>query len=299
MKGIDVSLWNGNINWAKVAKTDVDFAIIRCADSKRVDDPNFEKNTKGCEKYNIPYGVYLYSTATSTTKAMNEACQALRMCQNHKLKFPIYYDMEHPTQARLSKKKRGQIAKTFLSIVSDAGYKVGVYANLNWWNNYLPSSVASNSEWYKWVAAYRNTCEYKGTYQMWQCTSLGRVNGIKGGVDLNFWIGKYSAKKLASNQGYVTVVPDKTSVKKITVGRKKLTVKWGGVQYAKGYRIQYSTSKTFKNYKKKTTTNKSITIKGLKAKKKYYVRVKPFNIDSIGEKVYAGGFGKALCCRAK
>lgn len=299
MRGIDVSAWNGVINWKKVAKSDVDFAIIRCYDSKKIDDKYLERNIKGCEKYKIPYGIYLYSTATTTTQAMNEACNALRLCQGHTLKFPIFYDMEHFTQARLSKKKIAQIAETFLNIIDENGYDAGVYSNLNWWNNKHSKSVANNKKWFKWVAAYRSTCEYKGSYKMWQCTSTGHVKGISGYVDLNFCMGKYDPDKNESNQSFTTIIPDETKIKSTSRGSRKISLKWKSVKHAKGYRVQYSLSKGFTSYKAKTTVNKSLTIKGLKSNKTYYVRVKPFNIDSIGEKIYAQTFSDVASVKTR
>ena len=117
MKGIDVSKWNGNINWKKVAASDVDYAIIRCGFGDNYtsqDDKYWETNVKGCEDNNIPYGVYIYSYAQSVSQAKSEAKHVLRLVENHKLNFPIYLDVEEDDQAKLSKSKLTDIINTFV-----------------------------------------------------------------------------------------------------------------------------------------------------------------------------------------
>ena len=116
MKGIDVSEWNGDINWAKVAKSDVDYAIIRCGHGDNYeyqDDIYFKKNVEGCIKNKIPFGVYIYSYATNTTMAKSEANHVLRLIKGYKLSFPVFYDLEDNSQTGLSKATLGKIAKKF------------------------------------------------------------------------------------------------------------------------------------------------------------------------------------------
>ena len=112
----------------------------------------------------------------------------LRLIEGHELSYPVYFDMEDYTTQNLGSVLLGQIAQTFCDKISAAGYDVGIYANLNWWNNYLTSSVFDNPNWSKWVAQYNSYCAYEGDYDMWQCTSSGSVDGINGDVDLNFWL---------------------------------------------------------------------------------------------------------------
>lgn len=203
MKGIDVSQWNGKIDWAKVKKTDVDYAIIRVGygnDYKSQDDTQFLNNVKGCIANKIPFGVYIYSYATSDTMAKSEAEHTLRLIKGYTLNFPVYYDLEDDSQTKLGSKKLGSMAKVFCDTITKAGYQVGIYANLNWWTNYLTDPVFNTASWYKWVAQYNSVCNYKQKYTMWQCCSDGRVNGISGLTDLNFW---YAAVR---NSNYKAVV---------------------------------------------------------------------------------------------
>ena len=196
LDGIDVSVHQGEIDWEKVQKAGIDFAIIRCGYGMdgipEQDDEYFERNASECERLGIPYGVYLYSYADSTSRASSEADHVLRMIKGHNLSYPVFYDIEDNsvlqgrTQAQ-NQKLMASIAKTFCNKIEAAGYPVGVYANLNWWNNYLTDPVFEN--WHRWVAQYNSSCNYTGNYGIWQYTSSGSVNGISGRVDMNFQIG--------------------------------------------------------------------------------------------------------------
>ena len=187
-KGIDVSYHNGTIDWKKVKQSEVEYAIIRCGygtNDKSQDDKKWEENVKGCVDNNIPYGVYLYSYADTVEKASSEADHAIRLLQGKKLKYPVYYDLEEDKiRDRLTKQQIADIAQTFCDKLSAKGYTVGIYANKDWFTNYLTDSRFNN--WTKWVAQYNTVCNYRGKYDMWQCSSSGSVPGISGRVDLNY-----------------------------------------------------------------------------------------------------------------
>ena len=187
-KGIDVSYHNGTIDWKRVKQSEVEYAIIRCGygtNDKNQDDKKWEENVKGCIDNNIPYGVYLYSYADTVEKASSEADHAIRLLQGKKLKYPVYYDLEEDKlRDKISKQTIANIAQTFCDKLSAKGYTVGIYANKDWFTNYLTDSRFNN--WTKWVAQYNTVCNYKGKYDMWQCSSTGRVPGISGNVDLNY-----------------------------------------------------------------------------------------------------------------
>ena len=187
-KGIDVSYHNGTIDWKRVKQSEVEYAIIRCGygtNDKSQDDKKWEENVKGCTDNNIPYGVYLYSYADTVEKASSEADHAIRLLQGKKFKYPVYYDLEEDAiRKRLSKTEIANIAKTFCNKLSAKGYTVGIYANKDWFTNYLTDSCFNN--WTKWVAQYNTVCNYQGKYDMWQCSSTGSVPGISGKVDLNY-----------------------------------------------------------------------------------------------------------------
>jgi len=185
--GIDVSEHQGKIDWARVKASGCSFAIIRCGfgqDQAGQDDDYWEYNSSECERLGIPYGVYLYSYAKNTSAAVGEANHVLRLISGKNLSYPVYYDMEEQSQAALGATTLANMASAFCNKIEAAGYAAGVYANTNWWNNYLTSSVFDN--WYKWVAQYNSTCTYKGRYEIWQCTDSWSVDGISGRVDGNY-----------------------------------------------------------------------------------------------------------------
>ena len=193
--GIDVSKHNGLIDWSKM-KGKTDFAVIRIgygSDYRNQDDSQYRHNIAGCEQIGIPYGVYLYSYADTVGKAESEAEHAIRLLKGYHPAMPLYYDLEENSVARLGKAKILAMAKAFCRKVEAAGYTFGVYANTNWWNNYLTDG------WYngysRWVAQYNSVCTYKGDYDLWQYTSKGRIEGFSGVFDMNHCYRKFGAEK--------------------------------------------------------------------------------------------------------
>lgn len=180
LKLIDVSEHQGKINWEKV-KPQIDGAILRCGygmDQPDQDDVEFKRNADECTRLGIPFGVYIYSYADSIEKAKSEAEHVLRLVDGYRLSYPVYLDLEE------NGTQKGAIerARVFGEIIEKAGYWCGVYANLNWWENYL----VGLEQFTKWVAQYNDKCEYTGEHlDIWQYTSKGKVDGIEGNVDMN------------------------------------------------------------------------------------------------------------------
>lgn len=202
-KGIDVSYAQGKIDWGKL-KGKIDFAILRCGyggDYPLQDDLQFISNVKGCEENGIPYGVYLYSYATTPEKAKSEAEHTLRLLKGRVPQLPVFYDLEESRISTLGKSKILEIAKNFCYEIEKAGYEYGTYANKNWYENYL------TDKWYdskvKWLAQYNNEVTYKGKYDLWQFTSSGRIDGIAGNVDMNYCYASI-LKGDVNNDGKVT-----------------------------------------------------------------------------------------------
>ena len=188
--GIDVSHHQGEVNWEAVKAAGIDFAVIRCGygdDLVSQDDRQWHRNVSECERLGIPYGVYLYSYATDTNMAASEAAHTLRLLEGHNPDLPVFYDMEENRQLVLGASGLAELARTYCDTLVAAGYDVGVYASLNWWQYYLTDSVFEN--WHRWVAEWRSSCTYTGRYEMWQYTDCGTINGINGYVDMNYWYG--------------------------------------------------------------------------------------------------------------
>lgn len=206
LRGIDVSEHQGSIDWRSVKNSgSVDYAIIRCgygSDYAEQDDKQFLNNVRGCLDNGIPFGIYLYSYACSISMARSEARHAFRMLNKAglgplDLDYPVYLDLEEqdasgqPTgvinndnKVRLSNATLADIASAFCSEIEAAGYTAGVYANTNWWTNFLTGSTYN--KWSKWVAQYNTVCTYDGIYDMWQAGSNAYVPGVNGKVDVNF-----------------------------------------------------------------------------------------------------------------
>jgi len=209
-KCIDISKHNGNINWEKV-KNNIDCVILRCGygnDTIKQDDKMFLINAKECERLGIPYGVYLYSYAKTTVEAVSEAKHILRMLNGRNVSLPIYIDVEEAGTEGVAQKTVDIVTK----IIKEAGYTAGVYANLNWLNNYVKNVEGLSV----WVAQWSDKCTYKGKYDIWQYSSNGSVDGINGRVDMNeCYIGETAEKnepkkEEASPEEYYKVVKGDT-----------------------------------------------------------------------------------------
>lgn len=182
-KGIDVSAYQGRIDWTKV-KPFIDFAIIRCgygSDFARQDDVYYERNTKMCEELNIPYGVYLFSYATTLDEAKSEVEHTLRLIKDKKLEYPVFLDVESKRQMALPKEDLIEIVKYYCDEMERNGYYVGIYSNLYRFRSNLDSTELDPFD--KWVAEWADEFTYKGKAGMWQNTSYEEIAGIRGRVD--------------------------------------------------------------------------------------------------------------------
>ena len=190
-QGIDVSEHQGRIDWNAVKASGIDFAILRVGFGApswggRV-DYQFNRNISECERLGIPYGVYIYSYAFDNQQAADEASMVIDCLSGHNPRLPVYYDLEDKTI--ISDGRQSGIAsraQIFCNKISSAGYKPGIYANLNWFNNILTDPVFKSGSWDHWIAQYNSQCHYTGSYSFWQYTSRGKVSGISGNVDMNY-----------------------------------------------------------------------------------------------------------------
>ncbi len=230
-KLIDVSKWDGKINWTKVKAAGINYAIIRCGygeNKSSQDDAYFSYNVRQARAAGVKIGVYIYSYGYNTSKAESEADHVLRLLKEEgltpaKLALPVYYDLEEQagtskpcvkvngTKNYVSNAMLGKMAAAFASKITKAGYKMGVYANKSWWTSFLTASQFNNSSWSKWVAQYYyasgKLCSYKGNFDIWQYSSTGRVNGISTYVDMN-----YLYKNFDSNILTASIDPSKVNV---------------------------------------------------------------------------------------
>ena len=190
-RGIDVTKYQGNIDWGAVAASGINFAIIRVgyrgsSSGALVQDPYFKKNISGATKAGIKVGLYFFTQAVNEAEAVEEASMAMSLASGYKVTYPIFIDTESASGGRangLSKSARTAVVKAFCQTVRNGGYKAGVYASKSWYANQLNASALNG--YCIWVAQYNSSCTYSGKYDMWQYSSKGSVSGIKGNVDMN------------------------------------------------------------------------------------------------------------------
>lgn len=185
-KGIDVSKYQGNIDFKKVKNAGIQFAIVRIGygqyESQK--DEYFEANYEGFRGQGIPVGVYLYSYAKSVSDAKKEAAVVLKWLNGRELNLPVYYDIEDKSQINLGKNTLTKMCEAFCEEIEKGGYWAGVYANKYFFTTYLDYQKLGE-RYTLWVAQYNDVNTFSGKYDMWQYTSSGRVNGISGNVDLD------------------------------------------------------------------------------------------------------------------
>lgn len=265
--GIDVSKWDKTIDWAKVKKAGITYAIIRCgygSDTTAHDDQTFITNVQGAQAAGVKIGVYLYSYATKATgsgkSSESEAKHTIRRLKEanlapHDLDYPVFYDIEDPTQSGFSKAKFANMATTFCKAIEAEGYSVGIYSSQSWWVSKLTNDAFTTNGWVRWVARYVTSARTDtgvDNTDIWQFSSTGKVPGISTNVDMNFdYSGQRSTKPSVSSKGY-----------------DSLKVAWHKVPSASGYEVQrkvvdgvsaYEDCKTLTGYAKSSFTDTGLT----------------------------------------
>lgn len=203
IKGIDVSANQGNINWKTVANYGMGFAILRITEAGNVIDSTFEQNYKGCIKNKIPVGVYKYSYASTIAEIQSEARKVVSVLNGRKLDYPVWLDLEWNNQKSLGSENIHKMAEAFRKIVVAAGYKFGIYCNVDWYVNVICSHL---KKYDFWVAQYpandtgviveRLRPDY-GT--MWQYSSKAVIPGISTKVDRSISYKNYSSTTNKNN----------------------------------------------------------------------------------------------------
>jgi GH25 family lysozyme M1 (1,4-beta-N-acetylmuramidase) len=209
--GIDVSKHQGNINWSHVKADGVKFAIISAGYGKELSqkDSQFENNYAGCKSNGIPCGVYWYSYAKTVAEAKQEAQVCLQVIAGKTLEYPVYFDLEEPSQFALGMKACSDIVQAFCDEIEKDGYYAGLYCSTYYLTNYISDSI--KKRYSVWVAQYNDKCTYTGNYGIWQKSREGSVYGISGDVDIDECYIDYPTviKKAGLNGFSASDVPDK------------------------------------------------------------------------------------------
>lgn len=198
-RGIDVSHHNGSINWTSVSNSGIDFAIIR-AGSTDVNGETFYKDRKFYTNYSgatdagIKVGAYYYCGAYTREGFESNAYDFLEIIDGKSFDLPVYIDLERASKQRaLGKDTLTTYVLSALDIINDAGYNAGIYANRDWFKNYLDESRIRESGYHIWWAQYPSgsyavdptNYDKSSLCGIWQYSSLGTVNGISGNVDVD------------------------------------------------------------------------------------------------------------------
>lgn len=181
--GIDVSEWQGDIDWSRV---DADFVIIRAGYGREMSqkDKKFERNYAGAKLAGIPCGAYWYSYAVSEEEARREAAVCIEVLKGKQFEYPIYYDVEEQKVFALGRDKVSSIIEAFLSELENAGYYAGLFMSAYYLTNYTTDYI--KGRYVVWVANYDvDKPTYSGSYGMWQKSNRGSVSGISGNTDLD------------------------------------------------------------------------------------------------------------------
>ena len=186
--GIDVSSWQGEIDFEQVKEAGIDFAIVRVGGTQGIDadyftDRYFERNVKGFNEVGIPVGIYFYSYANSRENAIKDAKWTIEQIKDYKIDLPVAYDWENWSffnNFHQSIYSTNMNAKAFMDTLNESGYEGMLYGSAN----YL-KKVWYDMPYPVWLAHYTEHTNYDGKYKMWQMCSNGKVPGISGFVDVN------------------------------------------------------------------------------------------------------------------
>lgn len=193
---IDVSTYNGDIDWDRVKEAGIDYAIIRVGyrgyeTARLVKDKRFDTNMSNATAAGVKVGAYIVTQAVNTNEAVEEASFIISSCSGYNVSLPLAIDVESAGNGsgrgdKISVAERTAVINAFVQTIRGAGYSAMVYANKDWMTNRINAGgLASGST--VWLAQYRSRCTYGGSYQMWQFTESGSIPGISGNVDMSAW----------------------------------------------------------------------------------------------------------------
>lgn len=283
--GIDVSYYQGNIDWKKVKNSGVEFVIIRVgyrgygSAGTLVEDPRFKTYLDGATKAGLKVGVYFYTQAITTAEAKAEAKFVLDRIKGYSLQMPVYYDIESVDydtgrldSAGLSKAQKTALCTAFCDTIIKSGYSAGVYANYTWLNYYI-DGAGLGKKYPIWLAHYTSNTNYDQRMDMWQYSGSGTVSGISAYTDVNVW---YSGKLPLYVSDLISVANTSTSN----------TFAWNGAPDATGYEVYQGTSPSDPNKKKiGDTKNTYFTNSNKSTGTMYKYMVRAYS-DASGKRVY-------------
>lgn len=222
IKGIDVSEFQGNINWNKVKADGIEFAILKLGNIYDYDanykDSKFDTNYKNARANGIKIGAYIYNYCNTIDTLKKGLEWAIKKLEGKELDLPFYLDMEDKDIQGETKETLTNQCNEFAKYVESKGYQAGVYANVNWLKNELnPNDFDKKIS--VWVAQYYKECQYTGKYDIWQYASDGSVSGISGNCDMNYLYNEDIIKESGTDTG------DKKTIDELA--QEVIDGKWG------------------------------------------------------------------------
>lgn len=186
IKGIDVSKWNGDVDFAKVKADGIKFVMLRAGLGRSASqkDTYFERNYAKAKAAGLDVGVYWYSYAVSGADAKLEARACLECIGGKRFEYPIYFDLEEPKQLAKGKRFCSNLVKVFCGEIEKVGYFAGLYMSRKPLQTLISDDV--KKRYALWVAEYNSKCNYKEDHGMWQYTAKGSINGHNGQFDMNY-----------------------------------------------------------------------------------------------------------------
>ena len=200
IKGLDISKWNGDIDWDAVEKAGIKFVVIRAGYGTTV-DYKFEKNIQQAIDHHMIIGVYWFSYAYTDNMAIREAHKCAETISKYKknITLPVFYDFEYDSvnyAARqgvtISKRSASSFADKFCSTIKKQGYNAGIYTNIDYSNRYFTHDVLD--KYHTWIAQWRSPCTYKYDYIIWQRTDKYYIGNKKFDLDY-FYFNRYKGDK--------------------------------------------------------------------------------------------------------
>lgn len=260
-KGIDVAVYQGNIDWKKVKKDGIEFAMIRCGYGREEGqkDRCFEQNYKNAKAAGMPIGVYHYSYAKTVEHAKAEAKHCLSLIKGKQFEYPIAFDIEDASQKNLGKKLISDIIRAFCETLENAGYYVVVYANLDWLKNRIDEDCKKRYD--IWLAQWADKPTYTGQFGLWQYSSNGKVDGIDARVDMDIAYKDYVS--IIKNNGFNGFDKNETETVKTEVKTEVETKKPETKLLKAGTVVQLKDTSLYANA---STSKATDTISG-----KYYI----------------------------
>ena len=186
--GLDISKWQGNVDYKKIKEEGVDFVVLKLGGQTKIDgeykiDPKFYQNIEGALNNDIKVGVYFYSYAKSVEDAIKQANFIVDTLEDKKIDLPIFFDWENwisYTKFHISFNTLNKIASSFINRVEELGYKGVLYSS-----KYYLENIWYKDDYTNWIAYYTNNFNEYKDYYMWQMCSNGKINGIDGYVDID------------------------------------------------------------------------------------------------------------------